>query len=250
MNIDMPGSRDIPQLRKLWQEAFGDSQEFLDGFFSAGYCEKRCLCLRMDGYPVAALYWFDCRLGDRKLAYLYAIATRKAYRGRGLCRQLMEQTHRHLKALSYDGAILVPAGEKLFSMYGAMGYQSFCSMQNHTVTAAEKPVEIKLLSAEGYFALRQQYLPEQGILQEDIGAYLATFTEFYGVDGAIMCLSREKDSLQFQEFLGDTRCLPGILAALGAKTAQVRLPGGAPYAMYLGFTGPLPENAYFGIPLG
>ena len=88
------------------------------------------------------------------------------------------------------------------------------------------------------------------IRQEQTADYLATFTEFYGADGAVMCMSREGERLYFQEFLGDPHILPGVLTALGAKTGHLRMPGGNPYAMHLGFEKTLPEDAYLGIPLG
>ena len=250
MNIDAPQIKDLPQLRRLWQEAFSDSEDFLDGFFATGFSHDRSLCLKIGDRPVAALYWFDCFLDGDKLAYLYAIATEKAYRGRGLCGQLMSATHQKLKALGYAGSVLVPAGERLFAFYGAMGYTGFCPMAETTVTAGPVAADLKKLTATDYFAIRRQYAPKADIRQEQTADYLATFTEFYGADGAVMCMSREGERLYFQEFLGDPHILPGVLTALGAKTGHLRLPGGNPYAMHLGFEKTLPEDAYLGIPLG
>ena len=71
MKIDHPAFEQVPGLRQLWQEAFGDSDAFLDGFFDTGFSPRRCLCVT-DGEPVAAVYWFDCRFAGEKLAYLYA----------------------------------------------------------------------------------------------------------------------------------------------------------------------------------
>jgi hypothetical protein len=66
----------------------------------------------------------------------------------------------------------------------------------------------------------------------------------------LFCAAREGDTLYFQEYLGDPEALPGIVAALGAEKARVRLPGGdKPFAMYRSFTedGQLPS--YLGIAL-
>lgn len=250
MIINAPRQEDIPALQQLWQEAFGDSMEFIEDFFATGFSGERCLCLHRDGRPVAALYWFDCALEGKKLAYLYAIATEKAYRGRGLCRQLMEATHERLKALGYAAAVLVPAGEKLFSMYAAMGYRGFCPMQSRQIEAKMPPVPVKSLTARQYFGLRRQYLPEKGILQDSAAGYLATFAEFYEAEGAILCASREEAVLYVQEFLGDEGLLPGVITALGAQKARLRLPGGESYAMYLSLSGEFPEDAYLGLSLG
>jgi len=42
MEIDYPTGVQEPQLRVLWQLSFGDSEEFIAGFFASGYCPRRC----------------------------------------------------------------------------------------------------------------------------------------------------------------------------------------------------------------
>ena len=95
----------------------------MDSFFRAAFSAERCRCVCANGTVAAALYWFDVRCGGEKLAYLYAVATHPRYRGRGLCRELMENTHALLKDRGYQGAILVPQEAGLYRMYGNMGYQ-------------------------------------------------------------------------------------------------------------------------------
>ena len=91
MRIDQPALAHIPALRQLWQEAFGDSNAFLDGFFDTAFSPDRCLCVFEEDLA-AAVYWFDCRFAGRKIAYLYALATKKSHRGRGIARALAEET--------------------------------------------------------------------------------------------------------------------------------------------------------------
>ena len=58
MEIDYPTGAQEPQLRALWQLSFGDSEEFIAGFFASGYCPRRCRCAAENGNVAAALYWF------------------------------------------------------------------------------------------------------------------------------------------------------------------------------------------------
>ena len=95
--------KDIPCLRQLWQQAFGDSDAFLDKFFQVGFSFDRCQCIRHGADIAAALYWFDCTWNSKKVAYIYAVATDKAHRGKGLCRRLLEDTHAHLRAMKTSG---------------------------------------------------------------------------------------------------------------------------------------------------
>ena len=92
MKADYPAGAAVPGLKKLWRLAFGDSEETVDAFFATGYAPDRCRSM-MDGETVAALYWLDCSCEGETLAYIYAVATHPDYRGRGLCRRLMEDTH-------------------------------------------------------------------------------------------------------------------------------------------------------------
>ena len=98
MIIKQPEPDQIPQLRQLWQEAFGDPDAFLDGFFQTAFAFDRCRCAVEGSRVQGALYWLDCAWEGQKLAYLYAVATRKDSRGQGICRRLMGTVHHHLAA--------------------------------------------------------------------------------------------------------------------------------------------------------
>ena len=71
---------DFPGLTKLWQQAFGDTDAFLDSFFGTAFSPERCLCIRLEERVAAALYWFDCQWEDKRLAYLYAVATENGFK--------------------------------------------------------------------------------------------------------------------------------------------------------------------------
>lgn len=230
----------------LWQQAFGDSTEFINGFFRTGFSPDRCRALEKNGTLAAVLYWFDCQWEDKKVAYLYAVATDKAFRGQGLCRQLMSQTHRELREAGYAGAALVPAEEGLFQMYEKLGYRRFCPMTPKSVLSGGAPVDVNVITPEEYSAL----LPGSGIVPgAEMLHFYATYGRFYAYAGGCFCAAREDDTLYMQEFWGDPAVLPGIGSALGAETVQVRLPGGeTPFAMYYSFTeDAMPE--YFGFAL-
>lgn len=251
MIIDKPTAGEIPDLRQLWKQAFGDPDAFLDSFFACGFSFDRCRCVRIDGVLVAALYWFDCRWQGKKVAYLYAVATDMAFRGKGLCRQLMEDTHRHLQNNGYTGAALVPGSRELFSLYEKLGYCSFCPMQIMPVTAENDAISPEKISADEFDALRRSLLPENALVQDGLlTKFLSAFSGLYKIEGAVFSASKEGNTLHFQEFLGDPALLPGIIAGLQAETGVVRLPGGNTHtAMYRSFddSDALPD--YLGISL-
>ena len=113
---------DISALRKIWKDSFGDPDDVLDAFFATGFSPERCRFIRQEGQIVSALYWFDCSLEGQKIAYLYALATDPAHRGKGLARQLLTETHDRLRDRGYAGALLVPGERELFQFYEKIGY--------------------------------------------------------------------------------------------------------------------------------
>ena len=246
MTIDHPAG--TTGLRKLWKEAFGDSDAFLDIFFEYGYSPRRCRCIT-DGDAVAAvLYWFDCHFAGKKIAYLYAVATAVSHRGKGLCRQLMADTHALLADQGYAGAILVPGEKRLFGFYAAMGYQTIACTDTIRCTPAATPTPVTVLSADAYAPRRQALLPAGSVLQEGENlTFLAEICQLYGGNGWVMAATTEGEALTAMEFLGDTSALPGILTALNKQTGTFRVPGNAPFAMYLPFDRSEPP-AYFGLP--
>ena len=96
-------------LKDLWKLAFGDSDEVIEAFFRTAFAPERCRYLEIGGQTATALYWFDTQWTGQKFAYLYAVATHPDFRGQGLCRRLMEETHAILTEQGYDGALLMPA---------------------------------------------------------------------------------------------------------------------------------------------
>ena len=124
MTIDRPLAQQIPALRCLWKEAFGDTDDFLDIFFHRAFSYDRCRCVTIDGKVVSALYWFDCRCQGEKLAYLYAVATARDCRGKGLCRDLMAFAEKDLRDRGFDCCVLTPGEPHLFRFYEKLGYRA------------------------------------------------------------------------------------------------------------------------------
>lgn len=251
MTINTPTPAQIPQLRLLWKQVFGDSDAFLDQFFSLGFSYDRARCVSIEGQPVSALYWFDCLWEGKKLAYLYAVATDTAFRKQGYFQALIRDTHRHLQQLGYAGAVLSPAGEALFRMYEKMGYETFCSIREFCCDAGDTPFPVTMLSPEDYASLRRQYLPAGGILQEGTTlTFWASQALFYAGDGVIFTGYRENDTLRVSELLGDASAAPGILKALNLKKGTFRTPGSdTPFAMCCLFSPAKRLPSYLGLAL-
>lgn len=236
MTIDAPKESMLPALRNLWQEAFGDTEDFLNTFFTTAFSADRCRVITQNGTVVAMLYWFDCLLSDRPVAYVYAVATGKDFRGQGLCHKLMEDTHRHLKTLGYAGTVLVPGSEALFGFYERMGYEAFGGIRELHCDHAETSVSLSEIDKAEYAALRQKHLPKGGILQEKENLdFLETQAAFYKGSDFLLTARREGNTLYGLELLGNEAAASGMVRALGCEKGTFRTPGTAndrPFAMY------------------
>lgn len=233
MSIDMPGLEHIPALRQLWQEAFGDSEEFLDGFFAAADPLRHCRCVFADTEPVAVLYWFDCMWQEKRLAYLYAVATKKALRGQGLCRTLMEDTHAYFKNQGYYGTILVPGSENLRAMYASMGYQTATRIRNISCEPGNRETAMRKIQSAEYARLRRQMLPAGGVVQEGRNLdFLQSRWELFAGEDFLLAADISNDAVT-GELLGNTGRAPEIVKALGCRKGNFRTPGDdAEFAMY------------------
>lgn len=239
----------IPGLRKLWKAAFGDGDAFLDAFFGTAYDPRRSLCITEGEEILAALYWFDVACEDRKLAYVYAVATAPAHRGRGLCRQLMADTKDLLKAQGYAGILLVPQEEGLIRMYAGMGCRPCTAVSEFVCESRLPAAPLHRVDAAGYARCRRDLLPPGSVLQEGENLrFLETVAEFYAGPGFAAAVFAEDGTLHCTELLGDPQAAPGILAALGYRRGFFRTPGsGRAFAMLCPLTEDCPVPAHFGL---
>lgn len=232
MRIDYPTPEQIQGLRPLWQEAFGDDDRFLNAFFDNAFSPRRCRCVTKNGVLAAALYWFDCVWQDQKVAYLYAVATAKAFQNQGLCRALMENTHALLTAQGYAGTVLVPGAKELFPLYSKMGYRPLDCADTVTCTPGS-PISVRKIDTVAYDKLRRAFLSQNDIvLGVENDGFLSSVWQLYAGNRWVLAAFDKGPELIGMEFLGDTSALPGILAALGKKNGTFRIPGNQPFAMY------------------
>ena len=247
MRLEHPAPSRTPQLRKLWKEAFGDSDDFLDRFFQYGFDPKRCRCMVEADTVVSALYWFEGSCRGQRFAYLYAVATAASHRGRGLFTALLEDVKQLLTREGFHGILLVPETEGLCRMYQKLGFSPCTAVDCHKVSPAGKPAALQEISGETYMQLRRGFLPEGAFDPgREMLSFLACLYRFYRGEGWLAAGQTYEGKLVCQEFLGDGRAMGGLVRALGAAAGEFRTPGRErPLAWFL----PLREDcggpAYF-----
>lgn len=249
MKIDHPVSGDIPALRRLWTAAFGDTKEFLDGFFATGYAPDRCLGLYENGVLAAALYWFDCRFGEAKTAYIYAVATDPVFRVRGFCRALMANAHDILRQRGYCLAMLVPGSDSLARMYAGMGYTPCTRVREFACEAGGDALSLQAVTPAEYAQRRKALLPAGSVIQEGANLeFLQTCTRLFAGENILLAAELSQKDARVVEFLGDEAAAPGVLRTLGKRCGSFRTPGSEkPFAMAMPLKDGTPLPGYFGL---
>jgi ribosomal protein S18 acetylase RimI-like enzyme len=249
MRIDFPVPAQYAQLMALWQEAFGDSEEFVDGFFCTGFSPARCRCVTDNGNVVGALYWFDGIYRGQRFAYVYAVAVKKTHRGKGICTALMQDTHAHLQLRGYDGILLMPQNGELRAMYDKLGYTECTKLRRFTCEAGVEAVALRRIDRDEYAALRRKFLPADGVRQEEENiAYLEMMAFFYAGEDFLLAAHKNSRNLYCPELLGNTDAAPGILTALGCTEGSFRTPGDShPGTMLHVLTDKVSAPGYFGL---
>ena len=248
MIIEKLTQKETESRRRLWKEAFGDSDEFLDDFDKTAFSPERYRAVIIDGEVVSALYFFDCEYAGGRIAYIYAVATAKEYRGQGLCRRLFDETHAYLTERGYMGAILCPGSDSLFDFYKSMGY-STCTYVNECEVTAGDAVGVKEITKDEYAKLRRKYLPEGSVIQESENIdFLSSFSKFYSGDCFVLTARPDGERLFGAELLGNVDAAAGITRALGFERGVFRTEGNVkPFAMYYSLDKKTVPPTYFGL---
>ena len=238
----------LPALRELWKEAFSDTDAFLDQFYSTAFDVNRCRVATTNNKLASVLYWFDCKIDEQPVAYIYAVATAKEFRGNGACHMLLKDTHNHLKELGYKSVMLVPGSETLIHLYEGCEYE-LCTKHTKLECSAENmDISISEISKEEFALLRLEYLPKSSVLQEKENLdFLETQAKFYKGENFLLVAHIENENLYGIELLGDSSFAPGILYALNCKDGTFYIPGkDDSFAMYHSLSDDAIEPTYFG----
>lgn len=114
------------KVRKIWKEVFGDTDEYMDLYFSEKYKDENTLVDVEDGKVVSSLQMllYEITFYGEKIPFYYlsGLSSLPEYRGRGIMGRLIEASHLLMKEREIPLSILVPAEEKLFGYYERFGY--------------------------------------------------------------------------------------------------------------------------------
>ena len=233
-------------LMNLWMEAFGEDREQILPFFREIFPLCRSFAATEDGILCAMAYALPQTLqkGSARLpaAYLYAVATKTSYRGRGLATGLLRYAEQSLKEEGFSGLMLVPANAGLFGFYEKLGFLPFSCRSWRTVTAQKGPAA-SVTPAE-YFCLREAYLQNipHNVPPEAVLRHLSLFSW----EGGCGAAEKTPEGLVFREVLGNEEGAAFAAGSMGADSARCLCAGEeTPYAVAKPLTEDFPSRGYF-----
>lgn len=189
---------EILRQKEIWKLCFGDSDSFIDFYYTYRYKEDETAVLLDNQEIIAMLTMMPVKTvfpdkGSADTAMIYAVATHPGYRKRGGAAQLMSFSHQYLKKNKVDLSVLVPAGRKLFDYYQKQGYEQAFYLKE-TLLSREAvdalPVsgpfecEISAIASPEYNRLRKEQLRDRlyiSYADEDIG-YQKKLSQLSGTD--------------------------------------------------------------------
>ena len=240
----LPG--DVPEMTRLWQEAFGDSEHFISIFYKLLPSMGFAVVAEYGGQITAAAHmitgmeYVDKQGARTPCAYLYAVSVKKEMRGMGMGKAVVRAAAEMAKA---GGCIVCtsPADKSLYGWYRRLiGTEHELNRAIFTVPAAGAPgcpsvssaeynrIRSRLLAGRPHMELSDTVMHFHALLCLEYGGGL------FGTENGIAAVTREGGTAVLSECLSpDPAALAAAVAGtLGAGQAQYSVPvadKGSPY---------------------
>ena len=238
-------NRDMPRIRALWKQRFGDSESFLDFFFTRRAKPEYAVVYDEGGVLSSALHVYPaaCNLRGKRVrgAMLCGVCTDKAFEGRGRMGACLAFALSELAKTDCAFVIQKPVD---FAIYKSYGFRAVNDAFTYTVSGDKKALDETILTdpQEHLTALLRVYnaftLPHSTASWRDEeefsvkaldyladGGECRTLTDDEGGINAYCFFEHDGDSIIVRE-LGwtDEKAGERLFSSLSAISAERRLP--------------------------
>ncbi len=134
MELRLSKINDLPEIKKIFQVSFNETDESTNFFFDNKFNLDNCIVCIVDEKVVSSLNIFDCKIQgnteNKKCVYIYGAATHPAYRNNGYMSKLIDFSNNFAFMRGYQYSILLPENENLYKYYSRLGYFKFFKIKN------------------------------------------------------------------------------------------------------------------------
>ncbi|OJU13022.1 MAG: hypothetical protein BGN88_08520 [Clostridiales bacterium 43-6] len=235
--ITNPSVHDIPVLKRIWKEVFGDIDEYIDLFFREKFTVENTLVYKENDTIVSMIFFpcYEIKIGTlkEKSGYICGAATLKAYRGQGIMGKLLEHSFAVMQGLGYACTVLIPANEGLYRYYQKFGYETvFYKKEMVYHPAEDMEATIGFIKTEDAFDILPFYqrliAGIEVVVLQNTATYQTVFEDYKTAGGEVLLTDdgegylfvlRGTDTLYVKEFFY-TKNIRSILGALFLRYPQ------------------------------
>jgi len=224
-------NEDLPALYSLWSEAFGDPPNYIHTFYATHFSPSFTAVCELNGQVCAManlLPSFLCVNGSHLPArYIYAVATLKSFRGKGIGSALMQFVANYLNQSSLYG-YLSPAEKRLYDFYRPLGFVEAFALQKQTLSPSfRSPCSLLSITNEQILSLREQFFSSSGyaawslssfsLIRDDIEGETGQFFKICSQNGqGYMLCYKLKEKWLIAEFAASHDLLMDAVSCLGS----------------------------------
>jgi predicted GNAT family N-acyltransferase len=111
------------EMRQMWHEIFGDEIHEIDSFL-VNHSDAIPVIHKEDDSVVSMLYIVPLQGVCKKVAYIYAVATKPEYRGRGIASKLLSEALQIITdSQQFDMVALIPSSTESKRLYERLGFE-------------------------------------------------------------------------------------------------------------------------------
>ena len=111
------------EMRAMWHDIFGDEIAEIDSFLLR-HDDALPFIHKENGEVVSMLFVVPLEMWEKRVAYIYAVATKPEFRGRGIASNLLNEAVRQIcTGGQYDVVALIPSSTESKRLYERLGFE-------------------------------------------------------------------------------------------------------------------------------
>ncbi len=122
INVRYAIYKDIDDVKEIWSYCFGDTEKFMDYYFSKRYFKEHNVVVEQDGNIISSLqlgqYTINLNSNNYDTSYVVGVSTLPEARGKGFMRSMMNFTLEELYKRGEKVSILMPIDYRIYRRYG------------------------------------------------------------------------------------------------------------------------------------
>lgn len=200
---------EVNELKELYQEAFNDSEGYLNYFFSQKYRAENVIFVKEAKKIVSALHLVKKTLKIEDITYsmpfVVAAATLKSYQNQGYMKRVLKQSMTELYNRKYSLCALAPFNE---SFYQPFGFETMIrTSQKKIELDLTHSIQKRIATVEDIDSLIQiytSYMKDKNIyLDRKISDWESLFNEVTSDAGSIIILSKNGEDIGYYTLFKD-----------------------------------------------